>query len=902
MRLLVRENLVSAFDTTVSNCRLACIIAPAGYGKSTLMGQWIDRLTKHGIPSGWISLDQEHDDPVRFLAYLGAALKPLGLDIDELLRAQLHDGTTPLSRTLLHSIARDLSAVTTPFVLFLDDLHLVSESVIADTIAFLIRHAPTNIRFAIASRVDLQFSLSELKMAGSLLTVGPKELRLRLEETSHLVNDMNSLGLTAAEVVTLHDRTEGWIAGLQLFSMSVDVPQHAGELLRAFSGADRDVVRYLGDVVLSKQPEEVRNFLMRTSILDRFCRDLCVKISGLEESRTILEHLNAHNMFLIPLDRRDEWYRYHHLFADFLRKRFSVEQPDELASTYGLASDWFAEQGHYPEAIQYAFAAQDHDKAARLISEIGLDLVRNRGEHATLLKWTSALSSKAQKRWPITKICRAWSMTASRNTAAAEREIRQLEQLSKEWDDHSSPSIVAERASMISKIRAARCTISAILDKSSEARSECVRWLREDTVNDPDDIALVNNVLGIACISTFAFEQGFAAVDQALRSLQHRDAPYNVSWSAAVKALLMIEQGRLSDARESLEGAVAEVEKTLGSQSLSAGLLSIVFAEILYEADELEAAEEALETGFSIGLDHGIVETTLAACITNAKILFSKGMVDAALEVLEEGESREEKGHPGRLSLTLRDERIKLLLRANRFDEAQGVAEQFGLLNPHASVQGVDDREATLEIPKIVRARLRIASAEVKRVSAALTPLIGRAQEGGRQRKVVELLILMVKAAWIDGKRRQAFRYFSRALSIGARNDLYRTFLDEGPEILGDVVAEIPGLGTQLDDVGADHVDLRLLRRLADGFGVANAGKRNAGCLRWPDDTNVAMTKRELDVLRKVSSGLSNVVVASALFVSEKTVKWHLQNIYRKLDVRSRGAAVTVGRGRGLIP
>jgi ATP/maltotriose-dependent transcriptional regulator MalT len=481
MRLLVRESLVTAFDPTISNSRLACVVAPAGYGKSMLMGQWIDRLTRHGIPSGWISLDQEHDDPVRFIAYLGATLKPLGLDIDDMVAAQMHDGTSALTKTILHSIVRDLSAVTAQFVLFLDDFHLVNEPIIGDAIAFLIRHSPANIRFAIASRVDMPFSLSELKVAGSLLTVGPQELRLGLEETSHLVNDMNDLGLTAADVATLHNRTEGRLAGLQLFSMSVDAPQRAGQLLKAFSGADRDVVRYLGDVVLSKQPEEVRNFLMKTSVLDRFCGDLCAKITGANESRAVLEHLNAHNMFLIPLDRRDEWYRYHHLFADFLRSRFSVERPDELAVTYSLASDWFAEQEHFAEAIQYAFAAQDHDKAARLISEIGLDLIRNRGEHATLLKWTSALSTEAQQRWPITKICRSWSMTASRNTGAAELEIRELEQLSKEWDDHSSPAIVAERASMISKIRAGRCTILAIMDEASKARSECVKWLREDS-------------------------------------------------------------------------------------------------------------------------------------------------------------------------------------------------------------------------------------------------------------------------------------------------------------------------------------------------------------------------------------------------------------------------------------
>jgi LuxR family maltose regulon positive regulatory protein len=344
--------------------KLTLISAPAGFGKTTLLSEWVGHCDQ---PVAWVSLDEGDNEPVRFLAYFIAALQTIDLSIGETALAVLQSPQPPPFEAILPSLINDIATIPEDFALVLDDYHLIDDQPIHKAMTFFLDHQPPNMHLVIAARSDPFLHLSRLRARGQMTEIRTNDLRFTLQEVATFLNQVMGLGLSGDDVAALESRTEGWIAGLQLAALSMQGQDDTASFIAAFTGDDRFIVDYLVDEVLAQRPKGTQDFLLQTSILDRMTGPLCDAVTGQKNGQAVLEQLEQANLFIVPLDSRRQWYRYHHLFADLLRHRLRATQPEVIPELYLRASAWYEVQGQMEEAIQYALAVKDLERAARLL-------------------------------------------------------------------------------------------------------------------------------------------------------------------------------------------------------------------------------------------------------------------------------------------------------------------------------------------------------------------------------------------------------------------------------------------------------------------------------------------------------------------------------------------------------
>ncbi|MCB9641441.1 MAG: AAA family ATPase, partial [Myxococcales bacterium] len=351
--------------------KLTLISAPAGFGKTTLVSEWLHQTQ---LPTAWLSLDENDNDLTRFLSYIIAALQKSAPGFAEDILQQLRSPQHPTTDILLTDLLNAISELSQQHALVLDDYHTLDHPDIDRTVAFLLDYLPQQLRLVIATREDPQFPLSRLRVQGQLTELRVADLRFQPKEAANFLQEITGLQLSEEEISALDARTEGWIAGLQLAALSMQGRDDINGFIRAFAGNNRYIVDYLLEEVLQRQPEEIRHFLMQTSILDRLCPPLCSAVSEQPQSTKLLEALERGNLFLIPLDDRRYWFRYHHLFADVLQAHALKEQPKQIPQWHQRASQWYAEQGMHEQAIRHAFAAKDFELAAVLLEKAWPDM------------------------------------------------------------------------------------------------------------------------------------------------------------------------------------------------------------------------------------------------------------------------------------------------------------------------------------------------------------------------------------------------------------------------------------------------------------------------------------------------------------------------------------------------
>ena len=379
---------------------LILVSAPAGYGKTTLVSSWL-KVTK--IPSAWLSLDGSDNDPIRFLQYLLAALKPIAPGIEGDLSGILQGILPAQFENVINLLANELASFPDPFVLVLDDFHVLHSEAVLKILAYLLEHMPPQMHLAILTRTDPPLPLARLRARGQMLDIRADQLRFTLAEIAAFLNEAMDLTLSASDLSAMEKRTEGWIAGLQLAALSMQGSKDIHAFVQAFTGSHHYVMDYLAEEVLKLQPKELSTFLLQTSVLDRLCGSLCEAVveaepaAGAVDGQATLEALEEMNLFVIPLDDERHWYRYHHLFADVLRKRLEHQNPHLLPELHCRASQWYEQNGFIAESIQQAIETGDEDRAAHLIEENGCLLLMS-GEGATLLNWTDAIDFQSDTR------------------------------------------------------------------------------------------------------------------------------------------------------------------------------------------------------------------------------------------------------------------------------------------------------------------------------------------------------------------------------------------------------------------------------------------------------------------------------------------------------------------------
>ena len=882
LRLLARSALSTRLHAGLMQ-RVISATAPAGYGKTTALAQFVAQLEPHGITCAWLSLDAEDNDPLHFVRYVAAALHHADARLGRSALAQTDGGTMASPDAVVASLLHDLMGHDHRLLLVLDDFHLVHDDGVHRKLEWLIGHLPPTIGLVIASRTRLPLSLSQLRLRGELLELDASHFGLGLDEAADFVGRVSGAPLERSQLQTLHERTEGWIAGLQLASLALRESGDRGAFLAAFSGTDRDITDYLGEQVLDSLRPALRDFLLDTAGLDRFCAELCDEVLRRDDSHAMLAEIQARNLFLSGLDRSRTWFRYHHLFADYLRGR-GKERPGEAARAICLrASDWFNRHRLPHEAVRYAFDGQDIERAADLVAEFSGELVQYRGEHATLLGWLTRLPQALVHARPKIRTGHAWSLVLTRRHAEADQELRALESACADDGDDGVRCVVE----MI------RCVYFALSDQPLLAKSASEAWLKSWPRAEAFRTGVVANVLAAGCSATDAFEQGLQALAIARRAFEECGAHYGLAWASALAMVIAMRRGDFAEAMAQARLGLATVEPSLGVASYAGSMLTLLAAEVCYEQGELAQAQRYLDLGLPFIDEHGLVEMSAAGYLTRARLLRVRGDLAGADSCLLEGESLGHRLRLPRLARILAAERCVLRLSVASLDDALKLAQSYGFIG-HGGAAPAGAVAAEEDSVGLAILRLRLAQGGGAPVGGALNDALRRAHRDGHQAQQARLLLLRALHQQRSHDQALALRTLDDALALAARCGLLRSLVDAEPQLL-DLVESIAAR-RPLAPPGVDDY----LRRL-----LAAAGRTPvaAAAPEPPHERSEAeeLTEREIKILRLLKAGLGNRELAQSLFLSEATVKWHLHNIFAKLGVKNRIGALARAQEKSLL-
>jgi LuxR family maltose regulon positive regulatory protein len=912
--LVARGRLTEQLDEGAKS-KLTLVSAPAGFGKSTLLSEW---SFKAELPVLWVSLDEGDNDPTRFLAYLVAALQrlqpALGENVLGLLRSPQRPPLESLLAALINEIAEEAS---NDFALVLDDYHLMEAQPIHDALTFLLEHLPPQMHLVIASRTDPPLPLARFLARGQLRKLTATDLRFTPEEAAAFLNEVMGFNLSAEDARELEERTEGWIAGLQLAALSMQGRIDISGFIAAFAGSHRYVLDYLAEEVLDKQPEDVQKFLLETSILDRMFGSLCDAVTDGNDSQAMLEMLERANLFLIPLDDERRWYRYHHLFADFLRKRLHQRHPELESDLHGRASEWYERNELPSEAIGHALRARDFGRAADLIEKVARQILM-RFEVETLLGWLEALPKELVRSRPQLCLIYAGVFLSVSCFDAVEPYLQDAERLLCLDGESLTKSLIASSnnlskdkkgtnvAGEVATIRAALAAVHGDMPRAIALSHRALELLAEDNLFVR---SYVTTVLANAYRDSGDIEAASQILSEALESSQAAGATMVTLGSLWALAYLRVLQGRLREAT-GIYQQLPQFATEYGGGPLLAytGTAYMGMGELLYEWDDLEAATFYLQEGIKLAESYGknipvrispgdINYDYLWCCYgycVLARVKQAHGDAKGALETIYKAKQLVQRCVDRVWRRWTAAWQARLWLAQGLLAEAAHWAEKREL-----NVE--DELHYSRDFEYITLARLLIAQGEHHGALGLLERLLEAAEAGGRGGSVIEILVLKALVLQAQNDIPNALATLQRALSLAEPEGYVRTFVDEGPpmatllkQLLKTHKTQQPGAAEP--EVSLDYIG-RLLKALGEEVMVVTKvrAREKAGLLVEP------ITERELEVLRLLASGLSNREIAKKLYVSLDTVKSHLKHIYGKLGARSRYQAVDRARELDLL-
>jgi LuxR family transcriptional regulator, maltose regulon positive regulatory protein len=886
--LVARQRLIERLSRGAESA-LTLVSAPAGFGKTTLLTEWLAADPVGGRSVAWLSLDQRDNDPAVFWTYLVAALQRTVPGAGPGALALLQAPRPPIDEGLA-VLLNDLRALSDEVVLVLDDYHVIVSREVQEGMAFLLEHLPPQIHVVIAGRTDPAVAMARWRARGELVEIRAADLRFTPVETQAYLNAVMGLTLSAQEVATLEGRTEGWIAALQLAALSMQGRDDVAGFIAGFAGDDRYIVDYLVEEVLQRQPGHVRNFLLQTSVLSRLSGSLCDAVSGQDGGQAMLEALERNNLFLVPLDDRRRWYRYHHLFADVLGVRLRDEQPGSVHGLHLRASEWYEQNGEPSEAIRHAMAAGDVERAADLV-ELSIPAIRQGRQEATLRRWLAALPDKLIKVRPVLSVGYAGALLAGAELEGVEVRLRDAER----WLDAptvrqgpraTSDMVVVDEEGFrhlpetIEVYRAAQALGSGDLLTTVRRARRALDLSAED---DHVTRAAAAGFLGLASWTAGDLEVAHQAYAECMAGLHRAGYLPDVLGCVIALADIRISQGRLGEAMRAYERAL-QLAPEQGQQVLRGTAdMHVGMSEVHLERGDLEAATEHLLRSQELGEHAGLAQHRYRRRVALARLREAEGDFDGALELLGQAE----RFYTSDFFPDVRPVpalRARMLVAQGAWREALGWAHEHGL-----SVE--DDLSYVREFEHITLARLLLARYMAERregslseARALLARLLRAAEEGARTGVMIEILVLQSLAHQAGRNLPAALTSLRSAVTLSEREGYVRVFVHEGPLM----AALLRALAKQ--SPAQSHVR-RLLAAAASTTDSTTGGQ----ALIAP------LSERELQVLRLLGTDLDGPDIARRLTVSLSTVRTHTRNVYAKLGVNNRRAAVRRGQELDLL-
>jgi LuxR family maltose regulon positive regulatory protein len=856
------------------NRKLTLISAPAGYGKSTLLSEWINQQE---IPSGWLSLDLQDNQPARFLAYLYACLEP----IQNFVKDEISFNSEPIKsqqiEELLILLINQLSTVDQHFTMVLDDYYLIHEEKIHNIVTYLLDNLPSKIRLVIATRTDPPLRLAQLRVQGELLEIRAQDLRFTDQEAMNFLNQRMGLGLTSADIETLLQKTEGWIAGLQLAAISLNGLQDKTAFVRAFAGDDRYIADYLLDEALTRQPAHTQDFLLKTSILDRLCAPLCNAITGRNDSQKILTELEQANLFLISLDNQRNWYRYHHLFADLLKNRLYQTSAKIITNLHNSASIWYQENGLFADAVNQALLANDLEQIIDLTEEMAVYKMDYR-ESIDLLTWLDRLPTSAFQENPRLLVTRTWALFNTGEYDAAEANLVKIERMLK--NQSISPQVVGRIQGHVAAIQSNLAELRGDDNGVIQQAKQALEYLPANEIK-------LRSFMSIRMANCLAW---FGELDKAIIMYRETGEASKLAGDGHLAIIALSEMaviqmcsGRLQQALKNIEKVNIYAEMLSQRDGRRLPAMGILYRHISYihrEQNKLSKAEHYANQAIKICQQWGEKEALSFAILALTKVQFSKG------EYLKVEQSCD------------RFLKVASQISPKAFDQflwwkyyfqlLQGKTEniQRWIKSVGLSTQDEFGYERRYEYQNLALflatmgnyPEALVVNQKLLRVVSAVGDVIFQIQHLVFQSIVLDEL----------NRSSEARIAIEEALSYAAEEGYQRSILDLGPAIT-----------PLLYKAAQDGIQPKFCLQLIDALDISQP---SIEIVRdRTDELLEPLSEREIEVLKHISQGSTNQEIAQALVLSLYTVKSHARNIYSKLGVKNRTEAVARARSLGLL-
>ena len=900
-KIVRRPRLIEQLNHGIHH-KLILISAPAGFGKTTLISEWVNQKDEDGgmkddesnfSPSKvtWLSLDERDNDPTRFLTYVIAALQEVVPTIGEEVLAALQSPQLPPIESILTMLINEITPpsadsvrdVSNNFILVLDDYHLINAQSVDQSLAFLLEHAPPQMHLIITTREDPPLPLARYRARGQLTELRAADLRFTSVEAADFLNKVMGLNLSPAEIDTLETRTEGWIAGLQLAALSIRGQTDTTGFIQAFSGSHRFVLDYLVEEVLQQQPENVQAFLLHTSILDSMCGSLCdAVVKGIEnrdwrlkeddqthknlqlpisnlQSQKILSYLEQTNLFIIPLDNERRWYRYHHLLADLLRQRLQQRDSEQIIKLHIRASQWYEENDMELEAFHHATAANDIERAERLVAGKGMPLPY-RGALIPVLNWLASLETAVLDARPSLWVLYGSVLTMSGQPISyAEEKLQAAEAaLQNVEPDDTTRDLIGQIAANRAMLAIPNSDIETIVAQSQRA----LEYLH------PDNLPARTNAtwtLGLA----HQFQRNHAAAIPAFTEAIAISQAFGNNMVTLAAATCL---GQVQEAENQLNLAAQSYQlclQTAGDPPWpSACEAALGYARVHYQWNDLDAAEKLGQLGLRLSQQMESVDTPAACWMFLARLKLAQGDVAEAATLLAKAEQyMRQRDFLFRLP-DLVAVQVLMLLHRGDLTAAANLAEGHVL--------------------PLSQARVFLAQGETASALAVLEPLREQMEAKNWPDELLKVMVLQAVVYDVGGDGETAVKILTEALTMAEPDGFIRIFIDEG--------LPMAALLTRMKDEAGRMKGY--VHTLLTTFG--DQRKIHFSSL-IPQPLAEPLSKRELEILSLIAAGLKNKEIAEQLMISLNTVLYHIKNIYSKLGVNKRTLAITKAKELNLI-
>ncbi|GGX75070.1 LuxR C-terminal-related transcriptional regulator [Saccharospirillum salsuginis] len=834
---------------------LTLVSAPAGFGKTTLVSDWV---TAQQRPLAWLSLDESDGDLSRFLVYVISALQGVSPPLGQGVLSALQGQSSPPMEHLMTALINDIDRQPEPIILVLDDYHRLESQSVDAALMFLLEHMPRALRLVLVTREDPPLPLGRLRARGQLMELRAADLRFNDREAAEFLNRCMGLTLTEADIATLDARTEGWVAGLQLAAISMQDTDDPARLIQAFNGSHQFVLDYLLEEVLNRQDPDTQAFLLRTALLDRFCAELCDACQEASEprARAVLDALEQANLFLIPLDTERRWYRYHHLFSDLLRQRLrQVASPDVVAEWHKKASQWLHDHDWPLEAFQQAVASGDIDLATQRLLGDTMPL-HLRGEIIPVLDWLDSLSVEVKNRRPVLWVMHASALMMLGRLASIPPKLEAAEIALAHYPecpetDNLHGHIAANRAFLavsrhdVDSMRVQSQRALALLDAHNLPARTAAQWA----------LGHAHALSGDRAEARKAHSEALAVS----QSIGHRIITIVSTTGLGHLHWLDNEPQAAAETYERLLDQAGDPPLPIYSEA------HLGLTRIYYEWNDLDRAAHHLDRALKLADQYEHLDRTVACDWQKARLAQARHDTEGALTLLTRTRQfARQQAFPYHIPDLINEE---CRLRLSQGD----VATAAELITDDAPVDS--------------RARLALAREDGEKALALLKPALDEAVSREWTDRQLDLLLLQAQAYEVLGRTDDTLATLRKALPLAEPGGFIRRFLDEGPT-LARLLARAQSQGLDTDYV----------RRLLAAFHEATpTSAPNHSALVDP------LSKRELMVLELISEGLSNQAISERLFLALSTVKGHNQRIFDKLGVKRRTEAVARARELGLF-